>query len=236
MYWEDIMKVVKTLVEQTIDKLLAFISTNQLEVGDKLPNEYELAKKLDVGRSTLREAVRSLASRNILEVRQGSGTFISDKKGIVKDPLGFSLIRDKDKMILDLFELRYIIEPPMAALAAKNATEDHIKKMIKLKNSIEDSFEENTQDHVLLDIELHKTIAEASGNVALLHIVPIINESIALFNESYNINHIKLETMAMHRELVDAIKNKDEIGALDAMTIHMANNRKEIRHIIKLKN
>ncbi len=72
----------KTLVEVTTDKILRYLKEMQLQVGDKLPNEYELSDYLEVGRSTVREAVRALASRNILEVRQGAGTFVSDKRGL----------------------------------------------------------------------------------------------------------------------------------------------------------
>lgn len=70
----------KPLVEKASERLLELILERGYEVGDKLPNEYELAQDLEVGRSTVREAVRSLATRNILEVRQGSGTYISSKK------------------------------------------------------------------------------------------------------------------------------------------------------------
>ncbi|MGX6978659.1 FadR/GntR family transcriptional regulator [Vagococcus elongatus] len=229
------MEETKSLVEQTSDQIIHFITENDLEIGDRLPNEYELSDKLSVGRSTLREAVRDLASRNILEVRQGAGTFVSDKRGIATDPLGFSLIKDQDKMIYDLFELRYILEPTMAALAAKHATGEQIKKLNILRDEIENSFKNNTEEHVELDIKFHTVIAEASGNVALLHIIPIINESIALFNKNYNILHLKIETIELHKDITKAIENHDETGALDAMTIHMANNRKEFKRIMEEK-
>lgn len=223
----------KNLVEETVEKLIFFLSSHNLNIGDKLPNEYELADELNVGRSTIREAVRELVARNILEVKQGSGTYISARKGIANDPLGFSLVKNQDKMIQDLFELRFILEPPMAALAAKNASNKQINLMFKLIDLIEISFEESSMDHVKLDIELHKTIAEASGNIGLLHVVPIINESIALFNKNYDINQLKEETISLHRELVESIAKHDVIASMDAMTVHMANNRKEFK---KYKN
>ncbi|KGL42506.1 GntR family transcriptional regulator [Listeria newyorkensis] len=223
----------ENLVENTAGKLLEYIRLKEFNMGDKLPNEYALAEELHVGRSTIREVVKVLVARNILQVRQGSGTYISEGKGIVKDPLGFSLIKNKNKMIEDLFVLRYILEPPMAALAAKNATENQISHMIRLKDAIEVSFKNNTDEHVALDIELHKTIAEASGNIALSHIVPIINESIALFNENYNVSNLKTETIELHDDLVNAIAKHDELNALDAMTVHMANNRKEFSKVIQ---
>lgn len=70
----------RPLVEKAAERLLELILERDYKNGDKLPNEYELAQDLEVGRSTVREAVRSLATRNILEVRQGSGTYISSKK------------------------------------------------------------------------------------------------------------------------------------------------------------
>ncbi|HCT4597502.1 TPA: FadR family transcriptional regulator [Enterococcus faecium] len=222
----------KTLVEVTTDKILRYLKEMQLQVGDKLPNEYELSDYLEVGRSTVREAVRALASRNILEVRQGAGTFVSDKRGIANDPLGFSLIEDQDRMIRDLFELRYLLEPKMAGLAAEYATKNQIVQMKKLTQKIETSFREGTQEHVQLDIDFHTMIAEASGNVALLHIIPIINESIALFNKNYDIQHLKIETIDIHTEIVQAIERRNALAAFDAMTVHMAINRRELQKII----
>lgn len=230
------MEEIKSLVDKTSDDIVRYILDNDLEVGDKLPNEYELSSRLSVGRSTLREAVRLLVTRNILEVRQGAGTFVSSKKGVASDPLGFALVKDQDKMIRDLFELRYMVEPRMAALAAENATEQQLLELTRLKEDIERSFIEGTQEHVELDIAFHKKIAEASGNVALIHIIPIINQSIALFNESYNEVEMKLETIELHQELLEAISTRNAIQAFDAMIVHMSNNRKEFQRIIRKNN
>ena len=82
----------RPLVDKTAERLMAFILDNGYEVGQKLPNEYDLSEALGAGRSTVREAVRSLVARNILEVRQGSGTYISSKRGVVEDPFGFAII------------------------------------------------------------------------------------------------------------------------------------------------
>ena len=68
---------------------------NEWKAGDKLPNEYKLADKLNAGRSTIREAIKALVSRNILEIRRGAGTFISQKGGIADDPLGLTFVKDE---------------------------------------------------------------------------------------------------------------------------------------------
>ena len=82
----------KGLPQKISDDIIALILEENLKPGDKLPNETILSQRLDVGRSSLREAMKLLASRNIVTVRQGSGTYIAASPGMVEDPLGlFSL-------------------------------------------------------------------------------------------------------------------------------------------------
>lgn len=85
----------KPLAEQVADYILKLIVDSGLEAGAKLPNEFELAERTGVGRGTIREAVKILVSRNILEIRRGAGTYVSDRQGIVEDPLGLAFIKDK---------------------------------------------------------------------------------------------------------------------------------------------
>ena len=114
----------KTLADLAAEKLIELIREKNYLPGDKLPTEAELSDWLKVGRNTVREAVRILASRNIVIVRQGSGTFISEKQGVVDDPFGFSFMEDRQKLTRDLIQVRVMLEPPIAALAAQNATEE----------------------------------------------------------------------------------------------------------------
>ncbi|MGC6768468.1 FadR/GntR family transcriptional regulator [Enterococcus sp. LJL128] len=220
----------KKLPEQVADSIIDYIHAHNLQVGDRLPNEFDLAKELDVGRSTIREAVRSLASRNVLEVKQGSGTFISEKRGIATDPLGFSLIKDSLKLTKDLFEIRYLLEPRVAALAAEHASEEEIAAIDSIRKQIETVMNTDTELQLQLDIEFHSLIAKASNNVAMHHLIPIINESVLLYNDHYTNQQVKQETLTMHREIVEAIKKHDSNGAYDAMMIHMAYNRMSLTH------
>ncbi|MBP1047627.1 FadR family transcriptional regulator [Enterococcus sp. BWM-S5] len=215
----------KKLPEQVADTIIEYIQEHDLQVGDRLPNEYDLAKELNVGRSTIREAVRSLASRNVLEVRQGAGTFISKKRGIADDPLGFGLVKDTLKLTKDLFEIRYILEPRVAALAAANASNEEIQAIDEVRLAIEKAMDTDTELQLNLDVEFHSLIAKASNNVAMHHLIPIINESMFLYNDGYTNQRVKEETILLHREIVAAIKKHDCDAAFDAMTVHMAYNR-----------
>ncbi|WP_295747592.1 FCD domain-containing protein [uncultured Limosilactobacillus sp.] len=222
----------QNLVEQTTQQLISFIQDNNIQVGEKLPNEATLSEQLQVSRSTLREAVSILISRNILKVRQGSGTYVSEKRGQSSDPFGLAFIKDKQKMISDLYDMRYILEPEIAALAAKHATADQVGRMRELVKQIEQSFDSGDQRHVSLDIELHTLISQASGNEAYSYIVPIISRSVSLFNKSYDDLAAKNFTRKIHREIIAGIAAHDQAAAHDTMLVHMANNRLVYRRLI----
>ena len=113
------------------------IVAGSFAAGQQLPNEFDLAEQLGVGRGTVREAVKILVSRNILEIRRGCGTFVCSHPGRVEDPLGFSFVRDKKKLALDLCEVRMMLEPEIAALAAARATDQEIESLRKAAEEVE---------------------------------------------------------------------------------------------------
>lgn len=218
----------KPLVEVTAEALIQYIMENNLEAGDKLPNEYNLAQQVNVGRSTLREAVRSLVSRNVLEVRQGSGTYVSANIGIGEDPLGFAFVEDTLKLTEDLFALRYILEPEVAMLAAHKHSEEELEELIRVHEEIERTIETTDQLHFELDIEFHSIIAKMSQNIAMNHLIPVINQSITLYNSYYTNEQSKSHTIESHQEIVNAIQSRNPIQAKYAMQMHMANNQRQL--------
>ncbi|HFI2462078.1 TPA: FadR/GntR family transcriptional regulator [Streptococcus suis] len=211
----------KPLVEKASERLLELILERGYEVGDKLPNEYELAQDLEVGRSTVREAVRSLATRNILEVRQGSGTYISSKKGVSEDPLGFSLVRDRVKLTTDLFEVRYLLEPRIAERVAQFASDEDIARLEDIVVAIEDAVVAGDSKHLELDVQFHCMLAEMSGNLAMTSLMPVINQSIHLINENYSNRQMKTDSLQAHRNILMAIKQRHPVAAYDSMLAHI---------------
>lgn len=89
----------KSLPQKLSEDIIAFILKENLQPGDKLPNETVLSERLNAGRSSVREAMKLLASRNIVTIRQGSGTYIASSPGMVEDPLGLTFIGNKQKLI-----------------------------------------------------------------------------------------------------------------------------------------
>ncbi|MGL4876219.1 MAG: FadR/GntR family transcriptional regulator [Clostridium sp.] len=223
----------KSRVEKAADRILEIIESEKLVEGDRLPSEYELAKFVEVGRSTIREAIRALVSQNILHIKRGVGTFITGKKIVADDPLGLSAIANKIKLAKDLLEVRFMIEPKIAGLAAENATEDDIKEIGKLCDLV-DKYILEEKEHMEVDIKFHEAIAKSSKNTVVAQLIPIINNSIYVFTDITNYK-LKKETMETHREIFNAIKNRNSSGASDAMYLHLVYNRKNIENLINKK-
>lgn len=221
----------KPLVEQISERIIQLIMDNDWQVGDKLPNEYDLADMLNVGRSTIREAIKALVSRNVLEIRRGAGTFISQKCGIADDPLGLTFVKDKFKLALDLLEVRFMIEPSIASIAAIKATDEEIEEMSSLCDEI-DSLILKNEPYLEKDIEFHTAIAKSSKNLVMVNLIPIINSSIAIFIDITN-QKLRNETIETHREILNSIKKHDSNGAHDAMLLHLVYNRRNIKGVIE---
>ena len=161
----------KSLPQKLSEDIIAFILKENLQPGDKLPNETVLSERLNAGRSSVREAMKLLASRNIVTIRQGSGTYIASSPGMVEDPLGLTFIGNKQKLIHDLLEVRFLLEPSIAAMAATRANKKDIKKITTLCDDVEALLKKHV-DHTQKDIEFHTAIALSSKNVVVPRLIP----------------------------------------------------------------
>ena len=219
----------KLLTKAVEKKIIKIIKENYMQPGDKLKNEYELAELLNVSRGTIREAIKSLVSRNILEVRQGAGTFVSNKNGVPEDPLGLTFISDikEDKKVaLDLLDIRLMLEPEIAALAAVKGTTKQIKTMLEQCKIVEELIKKG-EDYREADILFHKRIAQCSGNRVIENLIPIINSSVSLtINLTEDV--FRQNTYKEHRAVAEAIASGDSLGAKCAMIVHLNTNRRGI--------
>lgn len=216
----------RLLGSQIEDELMKYICEKPVEIGEKIPNEFELAEMFGVGRSTIREAVKGLVSKGVLEVRRGSGTYVINTNSVENDPLGLSKQKDKFKLALDLFEVRLMLEPEIAANAAKNATEEELVQLKQLCDETEETYLSG-KNHIPKDIDFHTCIAGCSKNEVVEILMPIINSAVMTFA---NLTHRTLmkETIETHRAITDAILARDSIGAKCAMITHLTYNRQAL--------
>lgn len=209
----------KSLVNITINKLLNMIKDECLKPNDKLPTVEDLAVKFNVGRSTVREALKVLSARNVVISKQGSGTFIADEPGMSRDPLGLEYISDDINIIFDMVTLRLIFEPEMAAMAAQFATRKDIQYIKECCYKVESLIGEG-KEYFKEDADFHVAIAKASGNRVIHKITKVIHSSIKK-NIFMTDNTLCKDTMIFHKRIIDCIEDGDINGAKYAMIHHL---------------
>ena len=221
-----------SLAEQVADQINQVIIDQNINAGEKLPNEFELAARLNVGRGTIREAVKLLVARNCLEIRRGKGTFVVEKPGQIEDPLGFAYVKDKITLAMDLMELRLRLEPWVAQLAAQRIEESEKEPLRLLCQQMEHKIRTG-EDHGPADKEFHAYIARCTHNSVITEIMPVITYSIEMFTK-FKAPKLLEDTIRTHWQITDAICANDPKKAYDAMYEHVEENRESIEIVRRM--
>ena len=212
----------KTLAEQVADGIMNLIQETPYKAGDKLPTEKELCESTGAGRNTVREALKILASRNVLEIRQGAGTFVSEKQGIPDDPLGFSMVNDHVKLTRDLLQVRIMLEPQIAALAAQCAKEHEIKELEEILEEMEAAMKKR-EDYSELDTKFHTKIAQCTHNIVMENLLPVIGKGVAVFAKEVAQTEYD-RTWISHRKIFCYIRDHKPFEAEMEMQYHLLYN------------
>lgn len=203
------------LSEQVMVRLAELIRKGSLKPGDRLPAERGLAEKMRVSRATLREALRVMQLRGIIVSKQGAGNYIAS--GAAED-----LARALDHLALqDIFELRLLVEPSIAALAAQRATMNDISKLesILLRQEELIAQKKNLSD---TDTAFHAGLAEATHNGALVEIGAALMQVIAPSrNKSLQTPQRSRLSLASHRAIASAVADRDASRAHREMEEHI---------------
>jgi GntR family transcriptional repressor for pyruvate dehydrogenase complex len=215
-----------TYVAEAIRTIKDMILDGRLAPGQRLPPERSLSAALGVSRPTVREAIRSLQAMNILESRHGAGTFVASLSvDELLRPLQFVLALAEGGLD-HLFEVRLLLEPGAAALAAERASEEQIAGMCDCAARAEAEAIEDADAMLRLDTELHERIVAASGNPLLQHLWAATS---ALGAESraftVRIPGVRPQTITEHHAIVDAIAARDAAAAHAAMAAHITRIR-----------
>lgn len=221
-----------SLAEQVADQINQVIIDQNINTGEKLPNEFELAALLNVGRGTIREAVKLLVARNCLEIRRGKGTYVVEKPGQIEDPLGFAYVKDKITLAMDLMELRLRLEPWVAQLAAQRIEESEKEPLRLLCQQMEHKIRTG-EDHGPADKEFHAYIARCTHNSVITEIMPVITYSIEMFTK-FKAPKLLEDTIRTHWQITDAICANDPKKAYDAMYEHVEENRESIEIVRRM--
>ncbi len=219
------------LSEQVAEQVIQYIQENRLHCGDRLPNEKELVAQLGVSRSTIREAMRSLRSRGIVVIRQGSGTYVADSAGVVEDPLGLAFRYDRNKTLADLLDIRFMIEPTIAAACAQRATPKQKREIRALAEDVERLIRRGI-DHTEKDIEFHAAICKYADNELLSIMFSDVLYGIKIYQGLLK-DRLLEKTIQRHQEIVQGIMTGDAQRAYTAVAQHLEDNRLAIMECVK---
>jgi len=214
--------------EQVAEQIRRMISDGELKPGDLLPPERELVEKLGVGRSSIRDAVRTLEVMGILEPRQGHGTVVRDLSAdALVVPLSLVLTR-KRELVTELLDVRRMIEPGLAARAAKNATADELAHMAAILERHEAKLRrgEEAMDE---DSDFHYAIALAARNSVVLRVLDVLMDLLRESrSRSLQVPGRPQRSFDGHRRILRALQKRDAKAAEAAVRRHL----KEIEEVV----
>ncbi len=217
------LKVIKKtrIYQEVVSQIHDLIREGKLKASDQLPSERELAETFKVSRTSVREALRALETQGLVVSRTGTGTFVADLpiESLVA-PLATLLIEEKSALA-DIFEMRKLIEPRIAALAAERATKRDIERM---KGILEKQREEVDRGAtgVEEDAEFHFVIGRATQNQALEKLVSGLMDILSHSREeSLQTPGRSQASLEAHYRILSAIEQHDKEKSRLAMLRHI---------------
>jgi len=227
---------------------LATLILGQLSPGEKLPSEAELAARYGVSRLTMREAVKMVAGRGLLEVSRGRRAVVREPNGAVFSDFLTAIVQYDAKGLFDLVELRLSLEVQSATLAAKRASRPAIAAIEAALQGMRVAEEELRSGRDPAGSELrfqgydmgfHEAVALASGNRILVYLFEAMADPL---QESFFISrrgnelrgHTLADTIAAHQRILDAITQGSPRKAGEAMRVHLENTEGDIRAALSL--
>jgi DNA-binding FadR family transcriptional regulator len=214
-------------VDQAFNGLRQMISTGRLGAGQRIPPESELCEELAVSRGSLREAVRMLVALRVIEPRQGSGTYVSqlrpeDIVGSLSLTIGLLPLAG----LLEMFEIRRVLEAHAAAQAAARMTPESLRMLFEHIEAME--AEEDPYKLSAIDHSFHSEIARVGGNPTLESLLGVFRAR----SRAYQVftlpegPQIKRASDDGHRAIATAIANRDPVAAAGAASAHVAHTEK----------
>jgi GntR family transcriptional regulator, transcriptional repressor for pyruvate dehydrogenase complex len=210
------------------EQLIELIGSRRLKPGDVLPPERELVGSYGVGRSSVREALRMLESRGLIESR-GNGSFaVAELRNLLDRSLDL-LITVEEADYPELFEVRRILEGEAAALAALRRSKDQLAAMGAAIGAMEDGLG-SEQEFITADLEFHLVVAAATKNRVIVHLMHAIRSLLQRsLSSSYNIKGSPERAIEMHRLILEAITGRRPEEARQLMQEHVARVERDIR-------
>ncbi len=216
------------LYERIVSQIERRIEAGDLKVGDQLPSERELAEQFAVSRTAVREAVKALHQQGLVEIRPGRGTFITNgTPDTIRNSLGMLMKFGGKNGSMNLVEVREILEPEIAALAATRITDEFITTMQDAV-TIMDTALDNVDVFVEADLDFHLALAEGTQNPFIPILMDSIIELLREQRKSIGLTKGGLRRGQIHhKKILDSVTRRDPQSARLAMQDHLQQVRED---------
>jgi GntR family transcriptional repressor for pyruvate dehydrogenase complex len=212
------------VTDEAIEKIKGMIVSGALQPGQRLPKEADLATDLGLSRNSLREAVKALSLMNILDVRQGDGTYVTSLESpLLLEALSFIVDFHRDDQVLEFLAVRRILEPAAAAMAARTASAEQLAELRVVLDSAGPA--DGIDKLIAADMEFHRRITLATGNRVLCSLLEGLSTPTMRARVWRGLTEpAALErTLAEHAAILEALEAGDAEAARAWSTVHIAN-------------
>ena len=212
------------VTDEAIEKIKEMIVSGALQPGQRLPKEADLATDLGLSRNSLREAVKALSLMNILDVRQGDGTYVTSlESNLLLEALSFIVDFHRDDQVLEFLAVRRILEPSATALAAHSITAEQLGELRGVLASASPA--DGIDKIIAADLEFHRRITAAAGNRVLCSLLESLSAPTTRARVWRGLTEPAAveRTLAEHTAILDALEARDAEAARAWATVHIAN-------------
>lgn len=223
------------LTERTRRQMQELIVSGTLRAGDRLPPEKKLVEQLGVSKTVVREAVRSLAARGLIDVRPGSGMYVMDiTANLMSEPMDL-IVRSRHLTVENIHEVREVLEIKIAALAAERASAADLAALEESIRRLDDAGL-TAVEYAQLDVEFHSRLAAAANPLFSILINSINDVMLEVRLQAFKLGRQKFvrEAVQQHTKILKYVKRQDAGGAQRAMTEHLMYGRANLLRAAKL--
>jgi GntR family transcriptional repressor for pyruvate dehydrogenase complex len=216
--------------EQIAEQIEQLILSGKLRSGDRLPTERELAEQFQASRTAVREAMKTLAQRGLVDMRPGRGTLVIDGTSqAMRHSLDLMMRVGQLSSSAELVEVREILEPEIAAMAAARATEEHLAALAEAVRVMDDNLHDADR-YIAADNDFHRTLARATQNTFIL---AFLDSLVDLLSEQrkhiFSVTGGPVRGQEHHKLLLETILRHDPETARTAMRSHLQQVRTDIQ-------
>jgi GntR family transcriptional regulator, transcriptional repressor for pyruvate dehydrogenase complex len=222
------------LTDDVINRLRGMIQSGELPPGSQLPPEHQLALQMGISRSGVREAVKVLAAARVLDVRRGDGTYVTSLAShLLLEGIGFAFELLQGDSLLEVMEVRRLLEPPATAMAALRMSAEQFAEVAAVMDKMR-AHMDDAEELLQLDISFHRLVVAAAGNETLTALIDGLSGRTARARvwRGIVLGNVAQATIDEHQAILSALESRDQPLAQAAALVHVNTSESWLRKIL----